>query len=376
MLLSFSSCPGLSHIERAHWHSCWAAQHTALLARRTGQEHSPMAATHGNMRGAVSQSGGGWFSDTANQPFKCAEPACSAGWQYGQYALPRQTAVGEWFPAGTQRTARRKPNGVFEAFCPSHIEAGRRRSPGDSRVAISPAARQAAATPAAASPGAGGASAGSGGAQSANLPAAEQHGDFRFVRARGGVPAGSTQATRDHNKSLLQGIFPNQTPIPKTMDGEPDRSPRPPRRTQRHEIMPNVEANTIVSAMIGRFRAKVPMPTAAGGLEPVRAAGDVANMSAEAATALALRRVEHAFGDHGPSIPLGSAPHRARRHKQQGLPWTKKTQEKALEEFYVNGRFVPLAPEVRAVERYSVCGMEARTLSPLLLVFRRSLCGQ
>ncbi|CAM9865080.1 unnamed protein product, partial [Ectocarpus sp. 13 AM-2016] len=46
-----------------------------------------------------------------------------------------------------------------------------------------------------------------------------------------------------------------------------------------------------------------------------------------------------------PYIPLGHPPNRARRHKGH-YGWTLRTMLWALEEFYVIGTFVPIAPEV------------------------------
>ena len=84
-------------------------------------------------------------------------------------------------------------------------------------------------------------------------------------------------------------------------------------------------------------------------------AGEVGNppeRSLEEATALALRRVEQAFGEHGPYIPLGGAPNRARKHKPAGFPWTSEMKKKALQEFYVNGTFVPIVPEVSVLSGF------------------------
>lgn len=114
--------------------------------------------------------------------------------------------------------------------------------------------------------------------------------------------------------------------------------------------MTNVEAGEMLEDVVARYRNKLPMPTAAGGLEPARTAADVSNpvRSPEEATALALRKVEQTFGDHGPFIPLGSARNRARRHKPPGFPWTQEMKKRALQEFHVNGNYVPIVPEVCA----------------------------
>ena len=107
----------------------------------------------------------------------------------------------------------------------------------------------------------------------------------------------------------------------------------------------------MVNAVLGRYRDRVPLPTAAGGLEPVPTAAEVGRppgRSLAEATALALRRVDQAFGEHGPYIPLGGAPNRARKLKPAGFPWTSEMKKKARQEFYVNGTFVPIVPEVSA----------------------------
>ncbi|CAN0324187.1 unnamed protein product [Ectocarpus sp. 6 AP-2014] len=64
----------------------------------------------------------------------------------------------------------------------------------------------------------------------------------------------------------------------------------------------------------------------------------------------ALRAVGRRFGDHAPYIPLGHPPDRARRHKGN-YGWTLRTMLWALEEFYVIGTFVPIAPEIAVAGR-------------------------
>ena len=93
-----------------------------------------MAAPRRQTQGSAVPPDGKWYSGLAAEQFKCVEPNCSAGWQYGKYRADRATAPGSWFPPGTLRTARQGLNGQFEQFCPSHVEAGKRRAPGDFRA--------------------------------------------------------------------------------------------------------------------------------------------------------------------------------------------------------------------------------------------------
>ena len=346
-----------------------------------------MAAPRRQTQGSAVPPDGKWYSGLAAEQFKCVEPNCSAGWQFGKYRADRATAPGSWFPPGTLRTARQGLNGQFEQFCPSHVEAGKRRAPGDFRAfpGQQPAPPGAAitVTGAAAAPGGAGVatsrtgaihgtgvpgvshtppapvrnaagigeSDGAQGGGTANPRAAT----LRAVKARGTTSRRVSQATLDHNLTRLQAMFPNEPPIPKTMDGEPDRSPRPQKRTQRHETMRNEDAAGMVDDVLERFRNRVPVPTVAGGLTPVPTAAEIAGgipvRGPDEATAVALRRAQQAFGDYGGRIPLGSAPVRARKHKQAGMPWTSRQKRKALQEFHVNGTYVVIAPEVSKAER-------------------------
>jgi len=85
--------------------------------------------------------------------------------------LPRPTGP----QSGTVRTARDGGNGVWIQSCPAHIEAGRRREPGDLGLATSTAEQSAVTTSAAAALGAGGAAAG-------GNEGAEQAGGIRRAR--------------------------------------------------------------------------------------------------------------------------------------------------------------------------------------------------
>lgn len=114
--------------------------------------------------------------------------------------------------------------------------------------------------------------------------------------------------------------------------------------------MSNDDVAQMVEEVLRPIRDRLPMPTVTGGLEPVPTDAEVGRLppqrSPREATALALRRLEQAFGDHGPYIPLGSAPNRARKHKPTGFSWTLEMKKRALREFQVNGTFVPIVPEV------------------------------
>lgn len=109
----------------------------------------------------------------------------------------------------------------------------------------------------------------------------------------------------------------------------------------------------MVDRVVGAHRNFVPRPTLDGGLEPVvdptrRRVATQVNTPTDAAmlTRQALKAVDLRFGDNAPYIPLGHPPNRARRHKGD-FGWTRGGMLSALEEFYVIGTFVPIAPEVR-----------------------------
>lgn len=184
----------------------------------------------------------------------------------------------------------------------------------------------------------------------------------------------------DRHKALLQQMFPAQAPIPKEMDGEPDRSPRPPKRTQRHTNMSREEAKTMVTAVVERWRDHVPTPRIDGGLDPVLTAAERKKngpkLGRDEATRLALRRAEQVFGIYGTCIPLGSAPDRARKHKPVGFQWTSQMKKKALQEFHVNGKYVAIAPEVSKVERTRCARVNLVYCFGLVFFSRRSFRDQ
>ncbi|CAN0312144.1 unnamed protein product [Ectocarpus sp. 6 AP-2014] len=171
---------------------------------------------------------------------------------------------------------------------------------------------------------------------------------IRSVKARGAPPPGTTQASIDMNVNLAKALYRDQPPL---KPDDVDRSPAPEPRPQRHETTTNEDASRMVERVVEVHRSHLPRPTPDGGLEPVSNTPRVYT-PADAAllTQQALRAVGRRFGDHAPYIPLGHPPDRARRHKGN-YGWTLRTMLWALEEFYVIGTFVPIAPEIAVAGR-------------------------